>query len=327
MREVKGGTEDVRSMYERFPFPPTNPKSGDGLFIHVPSKAYFAISEGGRALDAGCGTGVRFLGMAKTFPQAELLGIDMTAHSVQLAQETARIHGITNARIERANLMEFDTEQRFHLVTSFGVIHSVQHPQRGVSNLARLLEPDGLLWLWLYHPYGEFDRMLDRELLHRFWSDKSDLETGVSLMQELGLRCDFSRYGGSDAAMEPEDKTTLDVDAFVNPIVTPFDFRTVLRMFRDAGLTWGTIELIQSKEMARWISLNDDPDPIGLPTLRGRDLFQSPKLLERWERMSPLEKLEAMELRTRPTAYVAVGGRGACGLMGEHNLVELGTLE
>jgi SAM-dependent methyltransferase len=97
-----------------------------------------------RILDAGCGTGDHTLYLARKYPQAEVLGVDINADRIRENQENARRLGIANVRFEAANLCEADFASRFDLVVSIDVLEHIVNQTGALANLSRALKPGGM---------------------------------------------------------------------------------------------------------------------------------------------------------------------------------------
>ena len=78
------------------------------------------------------------------------------------------------------------------------------------------------------HSIGEFKRLNARELLRTLWTDEDDHATGIALMRDLSLSLDKHRYGSS-AAQYNVDRESIEVDAFMHPIVAAYRFDEAYR--------------------------------------------------------------------------------------------------
>jgi ubiquinone/menaquinone biosynthesis C-methylase UbiE len=126
------------------------------------------LAEGGAVLDAGCGIGWSTIALAKAFPNARVVGIDLDAASIEEARGNARDAGVDD-RIEfvlgnaadaellrRAARGEGTTEagvadptdasaSGFDLVTVFEALHDMGRPVDALAELRTLLRPGGAL--------------------------------------------------------------------------------------------------------------------------------------------------------------------------------------
>lgn len=103
--------------------------------------------KGKSVLDAGCGMG-RNAYWCLRYGAAKLVAFDYDERSVDATKKTLRDFG--SARVQRGDIETFDIDERFDLVISIGVIHHLEHPQKALANLARLLKPGGKLLIWVY---------------------------------------------------------------------------------------------------------------------------------------------------------------------------------
>ena len=311
-----GSTGDVLSLYRRFPYP--SPTSGDGLIHDIASLVQLLFApdtlEGKTLLDAGCGTGHRLVGLARRFPRASVLGIDMTDASLDVCRQLAQKHNAANVRLERHNLLAFSSSQKFDVITSTGVIVTMEDPERGLRNLCECLAPDGVIILWLYHSLGEWSRMLQRELLFCLWGDdRSDLDVGYDLMRDLGFQLEGNRYGSTASQKRSElSQSSIDVDAYMHPIVWTYRFNEALALVQRCGVDWAAISGFNAVGVSKLIDLDEVSTGDLAPfCLTSRELFPAEGLRERYRRMSKADRLRAIELMTRPTGITLVAGRGA----------------
>ena len=94
---------------------------------------------GGRALDAGCGSGRRCVELAAHF--TEVVGIDVSRPLVELAG--AR-HAHSRVRYEVADLATFSDPDGFDLVHSWTTLHHVDPLEPALANLRSLVRPGGM---------------------------------------------------------------------------------------------------------------------------------------------------------------------------------------
>jgi SAM-dependent methyltransferase len=305
-------TRGVKDMYEQFPYP--SPVTTDGLIgdLSIAIGMLFPRQDlaGWNILDAGCGTGHRMLALAREYPKAHVTGIDMTEASLAAAAERARVHQLANVSFERRNLLTYDPPQKFDLIVSTGVIHHLTNPLQGLSNLRRGLRDTGVIFIWLYHPFGEFDRLLDRELMRLLWgADQSDLREGVALMDDLRLNLSGVRYGSRTATASggSTDQTSVNVDAYLHPVVNAYRFAEAAAMFRDAGLHWAAVYGVNYDGHGHLVDLGDER-PLRGAGIDPGELFTTERLLTKYRGLDKEGKLRALELALRPTGFSIVGG-------------------
>ncbi|MCC7485376.1 MAG: class I SAM-dependent methyltransferase [Burkholderiales bacterium] len=308
-------TRDVRQLYEAFPYP--SPAAGDALIFDVANMAALLFPpgflDGKSVLDAGCGSGHRLVAFARRFPACRFLGIDMTSASLDTARQLAGRHGAENLRLRQHDLLELDLPERFDVIVSTGVINCLADPGRGLGNLCRHLKADGHIVLWHYHACGEWPRLLERELLLTFWDRHGmSLHEGVEIMRALGLSLGRDRYSSVYAARDTRvmDEASMNVDAYLHPIVHAYRFDEAFDMLWRAGMDWAAVHGVNLGRTSKLL------DPAGAAEagarmfcLRADELFSSPAILQRYARLSPRDKLRAIELAARPNGFSMIAGR------------------
>ena len=327
--ELDTATRGIKLLYEKYPYP--TPATGDSLIRDLTNVIEVLFPkqdfENWQILDAGCGSGHRLLALAKNYPKAKFTGIDLSASSLSVASQIARKNGITNVTFEQANLLDLHLSNEYRLIVSTGVVHHLHDPQLGLKNIYNHLSADGLLYTWFYHSFGEFHRLLDRELARLLWgTEQSDFQEGISILEELDLKLPAEQYGTKTSAPAEVDISQLSInaDAYLHPIVNAYRFHEAIEMFRQADADWAAINGINLKGKSRLIDLDRVSD-LPFLCLSDLELFQSRRLTEKYHGLDNLNKLRAIELSLRPTGFSIVAGRNAsfsqCGSRIEHNAV------
>lgn len=130
------------------------------------------LERGGVILDAGCGTGWSTVALARRFPLARVVGVDLDAASVAEARRNAADAGVgervtfVQADIADASALSRVVEGRVALATVFLALHDMNSPQRALASLAGMLEPGGAVMIGdakvaddATEPAGPLDRM------------------------------------------------------------------------------------------------------------------------------------------------------------------------
>jgi len=102
-----------------------------------------------RVLDAGCDAGDFSFYLARQYPRAEVLGVDINEERLQQNREMAVRLGIANVRFESADLAAADFPARFDLVVSIDVLEHIRQQQEALASLSRALRPGGYAFFHL----------------------------------------------------------------------------------------------------------------------------------------------------------------------------------
>lgn len=326
-------TRGTKQLYEQYPYP--SPITGNSLIrdltyaieVLFPGQDF----EGWEILDAGCGSGHRLLAFAKSYPKAKFTGIDLSVSSLKVAAQMARANGIDNVTFQQANLLDLNLPNKYRLVVSTGVIHHLCNPQLGLKNVYSCLADDGLMYAWFYHSFGEFRRLLDRELARLLWGpEQSDFEEGIAIMKDLGLELSSEQYGTKTSAQSERDVSQLSIntDAYLHPIVNAYRFHEVIEMFRQADADWTAVNGINLEGKSRLIDLGQVSD-LQFFCVTEDELFKTERLKEKFRRLDSMAKLRVIELSLRPTGFGILAGKNdsfaQCGNRIRHNTIKFSS--
>lgn len=306
-------TDDVLAMYSEYPYP--SPIVGKSLSFDI-ANLFSLLCDGDdlndkKILDAGCGTGQRVLGFAGRYPKAHFLGIDMNQASLDVADQLARKHGIQNIIFKRRDILSLDLQERFDFIVSTGVVHHLEDPARGLTTLCKHLASDGVICLWHYHPFGEFDRLLSRELLLTLWNDqRSDLSKGQQIMELLELRLPPDQYGTAATQKERDrNQLSINADAFMHPIVNAYRFDEAMALFKSCDVDWVAINGINTRRTMKLIDLMQVEELGRELCLRDTDFFAESALIELYRSLTKVDQLKVIELLTKPTGFTILAGK------------------
>lgn len=158
----------VREMYARHPFPP--PQRKHSYRRHAAYVREFLAERGvdprGATFgDIACGTGLMMLDYAREFPEASFVGYDISETSVGLVNATVDAEGVSNARAYLQDITALDQAAEFDYIVSWGTVHHLPDPERGLAILCNALKPGGILRLGIYGHYGNWERRVQQEML------------------------------------------------------------------------------------------------------------------------------------------------------------------
>ncbi len=134
----------------------------------------FRVGARTKIADFGCGPGLYATRLARR--QADVTGVDFSKVSIQHAQEVATSEGLS-VRYENQDYLEFETDDRFHLILmimcDFCALSPAQR-RKMLSKFHTLLEPGGSVLLDVYSVTAfeqrEETAMYEANHLDGFWS-------------------------------------------------------------------------------------------------------------------------------------------------------------
>ena len=163
------------------------------------------VEDGMRILDLGCGWGSFTLWAAERFPNAQLLGVSNSRLQRELILARAAERGLSNVRVETADINAFDPAERFDRVVSVEMMEHVRNHRALFERIAGWLAPGGAVFshvfchrerAYAYEVEGESDWMAK----HFFTGGMMPSESLFGRYQDhLALRAQW-RVGGEHYA-------------------------------------------------------------------------------------------------------------------------------
>lgn len=221
--------DPIRAFYNAHPYPPPvaelerareqwrdpNRKRAD-FHLYWPSRPYRPNIE---VLVAGCGTS-QAARHAVTRPEAHVVGIDVSATSLEETQRLKRHYELANLDVEMRAIEDVDgLGRRFDLIICTGVLHHLANPEAGLRALRSVLNPGGVIYLMVYAPYGRTGIYMLQDYCRRLGVEPSEVEIAAlvkvvealpwqhPLMAVLGQSRDFLDPDAlADALLNPRDR-------------------------------------------------------------------------------------------------------------------------
>ncbi len=192
-------SDTLRQHYEAFPYPTRLPEDEKKRLITGTPSALLQIQHyiyGGklpnrplRFLAAGGGTGDAAIMMAQQTKDmgisAEILHLDLSATSQDIARKRAEIRGLTNIRFVQDSLLNAATHGTFDYIDCCGVLHHLDSPSAGLSALKAALAPDGGMGIMLYAVFGRTGVYPLQSALRRLITPEMDGATRVRLARKV----------------------------------------------------------------------------------------------------------------------------------------------
>jgi ubiquinone/menaquinone biosynthesis C-methylase UbiE len=184
-------------------------------------------------LDAGCGTGEIASRLAELLPQAQVLGIDITDKSLDLAHRRYASMA-PRLRFEHQSIYEIESPDRaFDLTVCRHVLHAIPHADQVIAELARVTRRGGYLHL-IPEDYGMLHFQQRGALDPRdFWhivparfgeANGTDLFIGrdtFSILDGLGLDAITVDYVVVDTVRVPRETFAMILEAWRDGYAEP----------------------------------------------------------------------------------------------------------
>jgi SAM-dependent methyltransferase len=246
-------SDAVKNLYEAHPDPsPASVPIGSDQLQRIDDNLHYGWSwhrhrfcfrrgEGIRILDAGCGTGLSTLGLARLNPGASVIGVDLSPRSLELARERAAAAGA-----EGVEFHEHDLDQPlpgswgpFDFIVCRRVLGQAGDPVRILKNLAKALDPRGLLLITLPTRVGRQPARLFRQAVEALAAPGMTLEEKAGIARQLfqALRPDhpLRQYEATlNGAGFPDNERLI--AGYLGAEEREYDLPEAQRLLEDAGL-------------------------------------------------------------------------------------------
>jgi ubiquinone/menaquinone biosynthesis C-methylase UbiE len=151
--------EKIRQQYDSTPYPRApldyTPKSDyNNLFIHSLVTPYYlkyqkvVDTTNTLILDAGCGSGVNALTLAWANPGARIVGVDISAESIDLAKQRLNHHGFTNCEFHTLSILDLPSlGMEFDYINCDETLYfwPDRDPSQGLKAFKSVLKPTGII--------------------------------------------------------------------------------------------------------------------------------------------------------------------------------------
>ncbi len=283
----------VAKLYDTYPFPPEplldKAPPGYNWRWHWPSAYSFCSAQKPatncvRILDAGCGTGVGTEYLVHLNPEAEVIGMDLSAGALAVATERCQRSGAD--RVSFHNLSIYDVDQipgEFDLINCVGVLHHMPDPIRGIQALAAKLKPGGILHIFVYAELGRWEIQLTQAAIALLQGDrKGDYKDGVQVGRTL-----FSALPEQNRLRQREEtrwalenhRDECFADMYVHPQEIDYNVNTLFELIDASGLDFVGFSNPQYWDLDRLIGRA--PDLMArADTLSARDRYRLIELLD-----------------------------------------------
>ena len=168
-------------------------------------------------LEAGCGTGQMSIALSRYGRQ--VYGIDLSKGSLIEAKKFISSNNIKSVHLFRMNIFKlFFEENTFDIVISNGVLHHTYNPKLAFSKLVKVLKPEGIIVIGLYHKYGRIIQKIRQGLIRVFGDNLKFLDK--RFREKISYKKKYAWF----------------LDQYKNPSETTHTYSQVLNWFKDENI-------------------------------------------------------------------------------------------
>lgn len=179
---------------------------------------------------AGCGRNQALITALK-FPEAHVLGSDLSESSLAVCRAYADALGVKNLTLEKASINNCSYLDRFDYVISTGVIHHNADPLEPLARLSTSLRPKGILELMVYNEYHRLHNAAFQQVIRMLVGNvhQPDLAREVNvakkLVASLTTPCAMTEFlrGFTD----PDVRPAYFADALLQPVEHSYNVATL----------------------------------------------------------------------------------------------------
>lgn len=189
---------------------------------------------------AGCGTN-QAVYTALTYPNARIVGSDLSETSLEVAENTARQFGLSNLSLRHESINEVSYRECFDLIICTGVIHHNADPRIPLKVLHGALKPAGVLELMVYNQYHRLINHAIQEVVRILAENERGASRSTAEMKVLrkllgGLKLNnfvgmmFQRFQGA-----PEAEIA---DALIQPVESSYSVRALDELLKECDVEY-----------------------------------------------------------------------------------------
>lgn len=170
------GADKIRQQYDQTPYPNAPIETSAKEYTHLQLFNSIITSryardrivtniEGMNILDVGCGTGLTSLVLAEANPGAQIIGIDVSEVSINIARQRLQHHGFPAVGFHVMSLEELPKLRiQFDYINCDEVLYLLSDPLAGLQAMKAVLKQDGIIRANLHSFYQRIDFFRAQEM-------------------------------------------------------------------------------------------------------------------------------------------------------------------
>jgi len=186
---------------------------------------------------AGCGTNQAVF-TALRFPEADVLGTDISTQSLAICQRSASQLGIKNLRLEEQSLNTVTYSNEFDFIICTGVVHHNANPDIPLAGLSKALKPGGVIEVMVYnYLHRTLTAAYQQAIRHLFSGDVgADMDTQLAMTRRLIDKFPLTNTMSEFLREYKEDPEIALADAFLQPVEHSYTVESMGQLLKNAGL-------------------------------------------------------------------------------------------
>jgi len=154
-----------------------------------------------KILDAGCGPGLFTFFLAKRFPQAQVIGCDISRDDIEFCNREKINRKIDNVSFVCYDLFELKENEEYDFIYSIDVLEHILGNQKVIENIYHALQSEGIFYLAM--PSEKDHRYVLPERFFRKYIEWSTKEHGgdqyrlnelCCILKDIGFKITLAKY-------------------------------------------------------------------------------------------------------------------------------------
>ncbi|TGE15081.1 class I SAM-dependent methyltransferase [Hymenobacter elongatus] len=232
---------------------------------------------------AGCGTN-QALFTALRFPEAEVIGTDLSVQSLQLGRKNAAQMGITNLKLEEKSINEVTYSEEFDYIICTGVVHHNANPELTLAKLAGALKPTGVIEFMVYNYYHRLMTTACQNAVRTFYNreESLDMDLEMTIVKKLIAHFPFRNLMGEYMRTHHSAPEAKIADCLLQPVEYSYTIESLAKL-----VGHGNLELL-----IHCINQTD----VAVNALNWNTHFDEPLLAQEYEALSDNKRWQISNL-------------------------------